>query len=260
VTSVCRNTCQPAARIVSVFVGDGIECDAPALGERLSSDERRLELDNGMDQIHFKGEAGVKCELKWKTRFVPDDGGPVTDVLVITNVVATGKPETLGPFPVAPPETNGHILLVMPEFVGCSDCTPGAETCENGSVDFSVSLRRASNGHSAGSLSIYEPLPTNTLATLAALRYDLGADVWLNYTSTNHQIVAPETVADICVMSSAAYEIRLYHPTDFTNLLARPNGDPFGVQCIFDTRVAAKVRSHPTVDNKHIDGRLASAS
>ena len=33
-TSVCRNTCQPAARIVSVFVGDGIERDAPALGER----------------------------------------------------------------------------------------------------------------------------------------------------------------------------------------------------------------------------------
>jgi hypothetical protein len=34
VTSVCLNTCQPAARIVSVFVGDGIERDAPALGER----------------------------------------------------------------------------------------------------------------------------------------------------------------------------------------------------------------------------------
>src|SRR5438128_11899372 len=34
VTSVCRNTCQPAARIATVFVGDGIERDAPALGER----------------------------------------------------------------------------------------------------------------------------------------------------------------------------------------------------------------------------------
>src|SRR5438128_12046556 len=34
VISVCRSTCQPAARIVSVFVGDGIERDAPALGER----------------------------------------------------------------------------------------------------------------------------------------------------------------------------------------------------------------------------------
>jgi hypothetical protein len=36
VTFVCRNTCQPATRIASVksFVGDGIERDAPALGER----------------------------------------------------------------------------------------------------------------------------------------------------------------------------------------------------------------------------------
>src|SRR5438128_6930382 len=34
VISVCRSTCQPAARIVSVFVGDGIERNAPALGER----------------------------------------------------------------------------------------------------------------------------------------------------------------------------------------------------------------------------------
>ena len=34
VTSVWRNTCQPATLIVSVFVGDGIERDAPALGER----------------------------------------------------------------------------------------------------------------------------------------------------------------------------------------------------------------------------------
>ena len=33
-TSVWRNTCQPATLIVSVFVGDGIERDAPALGER----------------------------------------------------------------------------------------------------------------------------------------------------------------------------------------------------------------------------------
>ena len=32
--SVCRHTCQPAVRIVSVFVGNGIERDAPALGER----------------------------------------------------------------------------------------------------------------------------------------------------------------------------------------------------------------------------------
>src|SRR5437879_2810267 len=34
VTSVWLNTCQPAARIASVFVGDGINRDAPALGER----------------------------------------------------------------------------------------------------------------------------------------------------------------------------------------------------------------------------------
>ena len=34
VTSVCPNTCQPEARIVSLFVGNGIERDAPALGER----------------------------------------------------------------------------------------------------------------------------------------------------------------------------------------------------------------------------------
>ena len=33
-TSVCRNTCQPAARVAAAFVGDGIERDAPALGER----------------------------------------------------------------------------------------------------------------------------------------------------------------------------------------------------------------------------------
>ena len=33
-TSVSRNTCEPAARIATVFVGDGIERDAPALGER----------------------------------------------------------------------------------------------------------------------------------------------------------------------------------------------------------------------------------
>src|SRR5436309_5357428 len=33
VISVCRNTCQPAAHIATVFVGDGIERNAPALGE-----------------------------------------------------------------------------------------------------------------------------------------------------------------------------------------------------------------------------------
>jgi hypothetical protein len=34
VTSVCVNTCQPAARIASVFFGDGIERDALGLDER----------------------------------------------------------------------------------------------------------------------------------------------------------------------------------------------------------------------------------
>jgi hypothetical protein len=33
-TSACRNACQPAARVASVFFGNGIERDAPALGER----------------------------------------------------------------------------------------------------------------------------------------------------------------------------------------------------------------------------------
>ena len=73
-TSVFRNTGQPAARIAAAFVGDGIERDAPALGERrpqLSfrdaaivgrADGRKRRCEQLLAHLVGRGEATVEIE------------------------------------------------------------------------------------------------------------------------------------------------------------------------------------------------------
>ncbi len=201
----------------------------------LSEDETQIELVRGAYRMQFEGEEGVEYELKWTERFVPAEPpsysatGPVSETTVTETIVATGKPQYTKIHYVEPPEANGYIVVVPPKVL-CEECSAGSDTSENGSVDFSINLGRSREGASAGKIFIAERVPTNTLATLQALQFDVSPDVSFHYDLTTYQIrqiVAPETVVDITVLSDHAYEIRFYHPADFADLNAGPTGDPF---------------------------------
>jgi len=206
----------------------------------LQDDETFVELVKGAYRMKFQGKAGVEYELKWTERFLqadsqtylPIEGAPVTDSVVTEKVVATGRPQYTRVHYVDPPRANGYIVVVPPIMEGCSQCKAGEGTSQNSSVDFSLGLGRTRDGASAGTLYIDEPVPTNTLSTLSALRHDVSPDVLFNYDWTTFQIrqvVAPEVIADINVLSDFAYEISLYHPADFADLQTGPTGDPFAV-------------------------------
>jgi hypothetical protein len=107
----------------------------------------------------------------------------------------------------------------------------------NGSVEWSVGLGQLSDGRGAEAIAIREDALSSQIYTPAALLYSPPGktnevDVVRNSDGSLRQVKAPQTLADVVVISSAEYDIRYYRPADVgvkVNGIYPVTGQPFTV-------------------------------
>jgi RHS repeat-associated protein len=104
----------------------------------------------------------------------------------------------------------------------CDECeeNEGIETCDTsvGSVNWSVSLGKLSDGRSAQTLSIREDFLSSAIYTPAALTYTPPLsgeiDVVRGPDGSIRQIKVPRALGDVIVISAHEYEVRFYDPAN----------------------------------------------
>ena len=104
----------------------------------------------------------------------------------------------------------------------CKTCSeddssaPGEGDASLGSVHLEMFLGRTVEGASARSLVLGTHVPTNTMYTPEGLSYPWKADNVhvLRSNGIIRQVRAPQTLADVVVSNSYAYEVRFYNKTD----------------------------------------------
>jgi RHS repeat-associated protein len=123
-----------------------------------------------------------------------------------------------------------------PSFGGsggaCFTCVPYASKLSfvnagvRATVPFGTTLATRTNAPLAGAFQVYQTDPTFDLFTPASLHYGpLSEDIDLIHETTNHiwlrQVKSVTGLADIVVLSTNEYEIRVYAPS---NVLSKTNG------------------------------------
>jgi RHS repeat-associated protein len=117
-----------------------------------------------------------------------------------------------------------------------TDGDPGEDNLQLGSVIWELGLGRLANGRSAEKIALREQSLSPSSYTPSALVYappgfTSEVDVVLNSTDNSlRQVKAPQTLADIVVISSSEYDIRFYRPADVgskVNGVYSVSGQPF---------------------------------
>lgn len=104
----------------------------------------------------------------------------------------------------------------------CDECeeNEGIEACDTsvGSVNWSASLGKLSDGRSAQAISIREDFLSSAIYTPAALTYTPPLsgeiDVVRSQNGSLRQIKVPRALGDVVVISSQEYEVRFYDPAN----------------------------------------------
>lgn len=120
----------------------------------------------------------------------------------------------------------------------CDECekNEGVSQCDTtvGSVNWSVSLGKLSDGRSAQAISIREDTLSSAIYTPAALTYtpprSAEIDVVRAQGGSLRQIKVPRALADVVVISGQEYEVRFYDPANVgakTDGLYAVSGQPF---------------------------------
>ncbi|NUQ44454.1 MAG: hypothetical protein HUU22_00300, partial [Phycisphaerae bacterium] len=113
------------------------------------------------------------------------------------------------------------------------DCGAGKGAIDLNGIDARFKMGKATDGESAGLIWLHAALPGATLATPAALTFNVHRDdvsVILDQQDALRQILAPQALADIVVEDDYSYRIDFYAPADvgqLVNGLYETSGDPF---------------------------------
>ena len=130
---------------------------------------------------------------------------------------------------------DGTWDVVVHQCDACED-NERVESCDSGagSVNWSVSLGKLSDGRSASTLSIREDLLSAAIYTPAALSYapplSSEIDVVRNQDGSLRQIKVPRALGDVVVISAQEYDVRFYDPANVgakVNGLYTVSGQPF---------------------------------
>jgi YD repeat-containing protein len=142
-------------------------------------------------------------------------------------------------------KTNGTITVRGTDAVGCQvddvldiKCGGGSCGCGYGtqaglhSLDVSIDLGWATNGGTAGQLTIHQDTPSSLLATPASLQYNfLRNDVQVISNSLGiRQVMAEEVLADVVTNNPESYSINVYFASNvlgFSNGLFQTVNSPF---------------------------------
>lgn len=184
----------------------------------------------------LRAEGGSLCAVHINFFLVPDgykleiDGKETTTVDEELSVDSDG---------VASNYPMNHVWNVVLRKKGsCADKGAGEGGARQGSVVWGVGLGSISDGRSAQSISLREEFLWDRSYTPAALIYSPPAgtsevDVVRNAEDNSlRQVKAPETLADVVVISSWEYEVRFYRPSDVgakTDGVYAVSGQPYVV-------------------------------
>lgn len=159
---------------------------------------------------------------------IPEDYTLEIDDIEKTTITKGGETKGSG---------DGTWKVVLREK--CSPCSGGPAGESSGptlgSVIWGVGLGNLSDGRTAHSISLREDVLSSTIYTPAALVYSPPGlagevDVVRATNGSLRQIKAPQTLADVVVLSASEYDIRFYRPADVgakVNGLYQISGQPF---------------------------------
>jgi RHS repeat-associated protein len=114
---------------------------------------------------------------------------------------------------------DGSWSIVIRKACSCAKKGTGQSTPQNGSVVWDAGLGNLRDGRSAETISIREKVLSPSIYTPASLVYSPPAntsdvDVIRNGDGSLRQINAPQSFADVVVISASEYEIRYYQPAN----------------------------------------------
>ncbi len=103
---------------------------------------------------------------------------------------------------------------------GCTGCGDSsgrtAGLLRRGGVSAQFSLGNAFLGASAGSLRVWSPKPSASLASPVGIKYDTNRSdvVMVAFDGVLRQAMAPQALADVVTNNQFSYDIRFYYPAD----------------------------------------------
>ncbi len=193
----------------------------------------------------------MAVKLTWIEQDTDDCTGGVTRITKSANCVGTGRLEyypSPDGFELNPPRSDGSKCIILPQCACGSSCTAGAFTIQNQGVYFSVALGSGGFEKPAGQLLISEPINNPDLANPATLQlFNFSGSLQvIKNEAVLRQVKAPQTLADIVVLSDHAYEIRLYTSATFNSQtgLYVPTGNPFIKWIMENPDGTATVQNH----------------
>ena len=185
---------------------------------------------------------------------IPDDGTILADIdasgaITVRERSGPGKLTIQAKYSDYPtcPEAEAEIEITCAACTGGVCPVPGSGGPAMGSIETVFHLGRTVQGKSAGRLLIQSKTMTPDLATPAGLYYDHASEVVEVITTSEgvlRQVFAPQTLADIVVITAFKYDIRFYAPEDAGTKNAEgvyePTGTPFVVWTIENPDASAE--------------------
>jgi len=197
--------------------------------------------------ITCPGDYFVIVHYSVKPHNAPGEGSPRT--LVVRQRFEAGLRTVSGT--VDPKEKDSDYTITKVEAVvapTCADNPPGGASFDIGSVRTWLSLGGSPGGFSSGGLLVDSANLTSSLSSpislLPAIPDEAGFEAVRDSVGLLRQVKSPHTLADVVVLSGAAYEVRFYAPAHVgtqhpATRLFTPTGAPF-VTYIFENPDAAQ--------------------